>query len=43
MAFPIGEYLILLLEKLVDKHHAENVIILCERMVSGRKSGKVKD
>jgi len=42
MAFPIGEYLILLLDKWLDKHLVENDIILLWRTVFERKFGKLK-
>jgi hypothetical protein len=43
MAFPIGEYLILLLDKWLDKHPMENDIILLWRTVFERKFGKLKE
>jgi len=37
MVFPIGECLILLLGKYIDKHLMENDIILFKGKISGRK------
>jgi len=42
MAFPIGEYLILLLDKWLDKHPTENDIILHKRTIFERKFGELK-